>query len=448
MPAASGHDTEPVASIALHTDHYELTMVAAALADGSAGRSSVFECFARRLPGDAEYGVVCGIDAALEAIAEFRFTAAELDGLRSRGVIDDATHRHLDGWWFDGDVDGLADGDLWFPGEPVLTVRAGFADAVVLETVVLSAIGPASSVATAAARLRTAAGDRSLIEMGSRRAHRAFAVEAARAAVVGGFDATSNLAAGARYGVPTAGTAAHAWTLVHPGDGGEQAAFQAQMETLGTGTTLLVDTFDTTQGIERAVAAAHVLGVDGPGAIRIDSGELHSTAEAARAQLDALGATETRIVVSGDLGVDELERLADAPIDGYGVGSHVVGAPSAGFVYKLAEVDGTGVAKASATPGKATIPGRKQVIRHHAHDEALLASELAVVGGAAAEPVAGVEHTTVVTRPLMRAGHLTSPTSPVEATQAAIDRCRRVRATFRPGLRLLSPPAFHEEDAP
>lgn len=436
-----------MASDALHTDHYELTMVAAALAEGTGGRTTTFHCFARRLPGGADFGVVCGVEAALDALEDFSFPEDELDHLEAVGVIDERTRAHLEGWRFHGDVEGLADGDLWFPDEPVLTVTAPFTDAVVLETVVLSAIGPASSVATAAARMREAAGERTLIEMGSRRVHHAFAVEAARAAVVGGFDATSNLAAGRRYGIPTAGTAAHAWTLLHTGADGEEQAFRAQMQQLGTSTTLLVDTFDTAEGIRRAVAAARSLGVDGPGAVRIDSGDLPTESRRAREQLDRAGARDTRIVVSGDLGTDELETLSEAPVDGYGVGTKVVAAPSAGFVYKLVEVDGVGVAKSSGTPGKATIPGHMHVVHHRRGDGSLVASEIRPVREPLPDPARGAESVEVVTDALLHEGRRPRPSDDVGRTTAAIERSHRSRRAFRPQLDRLAP-VTREHPAP
>jgi nicotinate phosphoribosyltransferase len=195
--------------------------------------------------------------------------------------------------------------------------------------------------------------------MGSRRTHEESAVAAARAAYLAGFATTSNLAAGLRYGVPTAGTAAHSWTLLHEK---EADAFRAQVAALGPGTTLLVDTYDIAGGIRAAVEVA------GPelGAVRIDSGDLAVLAHQARAQLDELGATKTRIVLSGDLDEYGLAALATAPVDAYGVGTSVVtgsGAPTAGFVYKLVEVDGRPVAKRSED--KVTRGGRKVAVRRH-----------------------------------------------------------------------------------
>jgi nicotinate phosphoribosyltransferase len=343
------------ASTALLTDMYELTMLAAALADGTAERQCVFELFARRLPDGRRYGVVAGTGRMLDALREFRFGDAELAALQ--GTLDERTLKWLADYRFTGDVDGYPEGELYFPGSPVLTVSGTFADAVVLETLLLSIVNHDSAVASAAARMVTAAGNRPLIEMGSRRTHEEAAVAAARAAYLAGFGATSNLEAGRRYGVPTAGTAAHAWVLLHDD---EVAAFRSQVETLGVNTTLLVDTYDIRQGIERAVEAA------GPelGAVRIDSGDLGVLARQAREQLDALGATRTKIVLSGDLDEYAIASLRAEPVDSYGVGTSVVtgsGAPTAGMVYKLVEVDGSPVAKRSSS--KESRGGRKSALR-------------------------------------------------------------------------------------
>ncbi len=346
-------------STALLTDHYELTMLTAALRDSSARRTCVFEAFARRLPEGRRYGVVAGAARLLDAIGSFRFDPAELEFLAGHGVIDAAARDFLAEYRFGGDVDGYPEGELYFPGSPVLTVQATFAEAVVLETLVLSVLNHDCAIASAAARMVTAAGDRPLIEMGSRRTHEEAAVAAARAAYLAGFAGTSNLAAGRRFGVPTMGTAAHAFTLLH---GSESDAFRAQVDALGVGTTLLVDTYDISQGIRTAIEVAG----PGLGAVRIDSGDLAVLAVQARELLDSLGATGTRIILSGDLDEYAIASLAAAPVDAYGAGTAVVtgsGAPTAGMVYKLVEVDGRPVAKRSEQ--KATHGGRKTAVRRH-----------------------------------------------------------------------------------
>src|SRR6478672_8410877 len=278
----SGSPSTAGVSTALLTDRYELTMVAAALADGTAARQCVFELFARRLPDGRRYGVVAGTGRLLESISRFRFGDQELAALD--GVVDRGTLDWLADYRFSGDVDGYPEGELYFPGSPILTVTGTFADAVMLETLSLSILNHDCAIASAAARMVTAAAGRPIIEMGSRRTHEQAAVAAARAAYLAGFASSSNLEAARRYGVPTAGTAAHAFTLLHDD---ERAAFAAQVQSLGPRTTLLVDTYDITHGIELAVDVAG----SELGAIRIDSGDLGVLARQAREQLDVLGAT-------------------------------------------------------------------------------------------------------------------------------------------------------------
>jgi nicotinate phosphoribosyltransferase len=345
----------PAASTALLTDRYELTMLQAALRSGVADRHTVFEVFARRLPAGRRYGVVAGLGRLLGMLERFRFGPEELVHLAS--FLDDRTLEHLAGYRFAGNIDAYREGELYFPTSPVLTVDASFGDAIVLETLVLSVLNHDAAVASAAARMRVAAGDRQLVEMGGRRTHEYAAVAAARAAYIAGFDATSNLEAGRRYGIPTVGTAAHAFTLAHDR---ERDAFAAQVATSGAAMTVVVDTFDVDDAIRTAVELA------GPelGAVRLDSGDLADGAHRARVLLDALGAERTKIVASGDLDEFAIERLAAAPIDAFGVGTALVtgsGAPTAEFVYKLVARDGEPVAKRS--PSKQTVGGRKWAFR-------------------------------------------------------------------------------------
>ncbi|GAB2990867.1 nicotinate phosphoribosyltransferase [Amycolatopsis acidiphila] len=350
---------ETQGSTALLTDHYELTMLGSALADGTGDRPCVFEVFARRLPDGRRYGVVAGTGRVIDAIADFRFTDAEIAQLGSTGVVDDETLAWLADYEFTGDIEGYPEGELYFPGSPVLTVRGSFNEAVLLETLVLSILNHDSAIASAAARMSAAAHGRPIIEMGSRRTQEYSAVAAARSAYLAGFAATSNLEAGRRYGIPTRGTVAHAFMLLHDS---EEDAFRAQIEKMGTDTTLLVDTYDITKGIETAV---HVAGPE-LGAIRIDSGDVGVLARKAREQLDSLGARDTRIVVSGDLDEYAIASLRAEPVDAYGVGTSVVtgsGAPTAGMVYKLVEVDGRPVAKRSEN--KASRGGQKTALRRH-----------------------------------------------------------------------------------
>ena len=396
--------TPSQASAGLLTDRYELTMLASFIGEGIVGRRAVFECFARRLPSGRRYGLLAGLGRLLPLIEAFRFDADEVDWLASEGVVDAATAEYLREFRFTGDVTGLREGDLHFPGTPVLTVEATLGEGILLETLVLSVLNHDTAIASAAARMVTAAGDRPLIEMGSRRTHEESAVATARAAYVAGFASTSNLAAGYLHGVPTVGTAAHAFTLAHES---EVDAFRSQVATHGPGTTLLVDTYDTEQGIRTAVEVAREVGASGPGAVRIDSGDLAEESRKARRLLDELDAVDTRITVTSDLDEYVITALADAPIDGYGAGTRVAtgsGHPTAGMVYKLVAIEGADgrmrpVAKKAA--GKGSVGGRKTVWR--AFDEhGTLAWEVHAVDNAAV--AVGAEDAHVAQVPLVRGG--------------------------------------------
>ncbi len=347
---------------ALLTDRYELTMLEAALRDGTAGRPCVFDLFARRLAGGRRFGVVAGTGRFLSLLRDFRFDEETLRFLRDERVVDAATLSFLETFRFRGSITGYREGELYFPGSPVLTVTGTFAEAVVLETLALSVLNHDSAVATAAARMSIAAGARPLAEMGSRRAGERSAVAAARAAYIAGFASTSNLEAGRLWGLPTMGTAAHAWTLLHDS---EEQAFRAQIDTLGLDTTLLVDTYDIPRGVETAIRVAGT----GLGGVRIDSGDLPVVARTVREQLDALGATATRITVTSDLDEFAVAALASSPVDAYGVGTSVVtgsGTPTAGMVYKLVarqSTDGGWVAVSKTSAAKQSPGGRKTAFR-------------------------------------------------------------------------------------
>jgi len=393
-------------STALLTDHYEFTMVEAALRNGTGHRRAVFEVFARRLPEGRRYGVVAGTGRLLDAIARFRFDAETLDMLDRAGVVDRPTVDWLADYRFIGDVWGYGEGDCYFPGSPVLVVESTFAEAVLLETLSLSILNHDSAIAAAASRMTMAAGNRPCVEMGSRRTHEQAAVAAARAAYIAGFSSTSNLQARREYGIPTTGTSAHAFTLVHDN---ERDAFTAQVDTLGAGTTLLVDTYDVAEGVRTAVEVA------GPelGAVRIDSGDLVELARQVRHQLDLLGAAKTRIVVTSDLDEFQIAALAAAPVDAYGVGTALVtgsGAPTAGMVYKLVARSVSDAPDAPLRPvakrslAKAGLGGRKWAVRQLDSTGTATAE---TIGTTAAPPEqrGGGSHRELL-RPLIRAGEV------------------------------------------
>ncbi|SDS70805.1 nicotinate phosphoribosyltransferase [Paraoerskovia marina] len=346
----------------LLTDRYELTMLRAALADGTAYRHSTFEVFTRNLPPGRRYGVVAGTGRLLEALADFRFDDDDLAWLSQAGVVDRTTLDFLAKFRFRGTIHGYPEGETYVAASPVLTVTGTFAECVLLETLVLSILNHDSAVAAAASRMTSAAVDRPCIEMGSRRTHEEAAVAAARAAVIAGFGSTSNLEAGRRYDLETTGTSAHAFTLLHDD---EQAAFAGQIAALGPQTTLLVDTYDVAAGVRRAIDVAGT----SLGAVRIDSGDLGSLAVEVRRQLDSLGARDTKIVVTSDLDEHAIAALAVAPVDAYGVGTRLVtgsGHPTCGMVYKLVAREASNgmiepVEKTS--PSKASRGGRKTANR-------------------------------------------------------------------------------------
>ena len=363
-------------STALLTDHYELTMLQAALRSGTAHRRAVFELFPRRLPEGRRYGVVAGVGRALDAIESFAFDPASLAVLSD--VVDERTLEWLASYRFTGDLWGYAEGEAYFPYSPLLIVESTFAEAVLLETLLLSIYNHDSAVASAASRMTLVAGDRPCIEMGSRRTHEEAAVAAARAAFIAGFATSSNLAARQRYGVPTAGTSAHSFTLLHDS---ETDAFRAQVSSLGAGTTLLVDTYD----VEEAVRAGVSIAGPGLGAVRLDSGDLAVQAVEVRALLDSLGATSTRIIVTSDLDEHAIAALAAAPVDGYGIGTELVtgsGHPTCGFVYKLvarSSDSGEMVSVAKRSVDKVSVGGRKYALRRRS-SEGVAEAEVVGVG--------------------------------------------------------------------
>ncbi|MFI9215609.1 nicotinate phosphoribosyltransferase [Streptomyces werraensis] len=414
-----------VPSTALFTDQYELTMLQAALKAGTAERHSVFEIFTRRLPHGRRYGVVAGTGRVLDAVENFRFDEGVLRFLREKAVVDEETSDWLAGYRFSGDIWGYPEGEVYFPGSPVMRVEGSFAECVLLETVILSILNHDSSIAAAASRMSSAAGGRPLIEMGARRTHELAAVAASRAAYIGGFSSTSDLAAGFRYNIPTVGTSAHAFTLLHDT---ERDAFRAQVDSLGAGTTLLVDTYDVAEAVRAAVEVA------GPelGAVRIDSGDLLLVAHRVRQQLDELGARDTKIVVTSDLDEYAIASLAAAPVDAYGVGTQLVtgsGHPTASMVYKLvarAESADPGaplvpVAKKS-TGGKTSVGGRKWAARRRDADGV---AEAEVIGTGEVPPELADRQLLV---PLVRGGEVIA--------REPLDVVRDRHAAARAGLPL------------
>jgi nicotinate phosphoribosyltransferase len=355
----------PVPS-ALATDLYQLTMMAGYDAAGYHARTT-FELFVRDLPDERSYLVAAGLAQALEYLEALAFTGDEIDWLRSLPVFRSVPARFfldvLPAFRFTGEVWAVDEGEVVFAGEPLLRVTAPALEAQLVETALLATIGFQTSVASKASRIVEAARGRSVVEFGSRRAHGLEAARhAARAANLVGFQGTSNVEAGRRFGIPVVGTMAHSWVMTFDD---EVEAFRAYMAVFGSSTTLLIDTYDTVEAARRIVHAGLW-----PAAVRLDSGDLAALAREVRAIFDAGGRAATRILVSGDLDEHRVAALVDAgaPIDAFGVGTAVAtvrDAPAVGAVYKLVDTEHEGrhVAVIKLSTGKTTLPGMKQVWR-------------------------------------------------------------------------------------
>ena len=354
-------------SPAMMTDMYEYTMLDAALKDGTANRKCVFEIFTRHLPEGRRYGVVAGTGRILDALERFHLDDDDLRFLSDRKIVSAETIAWLERFHFSGSIKGYREGEMFFPNSPVLQVEGTFGECTLLETLLLSILNYDCAVASAASRMVTAAKDRPCMDMGGRRTNEWSAVAASRAAVVGGSQGTANLLAAQLYGLKAIGTAAHCFTLVHDS---ERDAFISQIDALGKNTTLLVDTYNIEEAVKTAVEVA------GPelGGVRIDSGDLAALAQRVRNQLDALGATNTKITVTNDLDEYALAALQTAPVDSYGVGTRLVtgsGAPTCAMVYKLTErenADGVMQPVAKKSKDKATVPGRKLAFRSYEYN--------------------------------------------------------------------------------
>jgi nicotinate phosphoribosyltransferase len=345
----------------LLTDLYQLTMAACYVGEGVDQRRSSFELFVRRLPHNFGYLVAMGLAQALEYLEKFRFTAAQLDALKATGIFDQAPAQFWDvlaGGRFTGDVWAVPEGTTVFANEPLLRIEAPLWQAQIVETYLLNTLNYQTLIATRAARLRDVAGDTAqLLEFGTRRAFSPQgSLWAARAALAGGLDATSNVLAALQLGRKPSGTMAHALVMALSAlQGSEDESFEA-FHRYFPGAALLIDTYDAIGAAQRlSVQAASGKTIN---AVRLDSGDLVSQSQQVRQLLP-----DTLIFASGDLDEAEVVRLqaAGAAIDGYGFGTKLVTGSPVNGVYKLVEIDGVPVMKASN--GKETYPGRKQIFR-------------------------------------------------------------------------------------
>lgn len=414
---------------ALLTDLYQLTMLQA-YADEGMDRRAVFELFVRSLPPGRSFMLLAGIEQAVEYLAQLRFAPAELAWLRSAGRLRADVVDRLAAFRFTGDVDAMREGSVFFANEPVLRVEAPIMQAQFVESRLINLVNYATLVASKAARCRLAAPDRLLVDFGLRRAHGAEAgLLGARAAWLGGFDGTATVLAGQRFGIPLYGTMAHAYIEAHEREIDAFARFAAsQPEML----TLLIDTYDTEAGAHRVVELAPALAARGIriGALRLDSGDLLAHARRVRRILDAGGLSAVRLFASGNLDEWRIAALlaAGAPLDGFGVGTHLstsADAPFLDMVYKLQAYDGRPRRKRSE--GKATWPGAKQVWRTHAGDGSLAGDLVALCDEAAPGSAASA-----LLDPVMRGGQRVAPAEPLAALRAhAAAELARLPAALR-----------------
>lgn len=355
-------DIEHPMRAALFTDLYELRMAEAYMGEGMEERA-VFELFFRRMPGERNFIIAAGLEHVLDYLAHWRFSGSDIDYLRRQGEYAPGFLDRLRETRFTGDVWAMREGTPVFPDEPLVRIEAPLFEAQLLETAVLNQIHFQSVIASKAARVVIAAEGRHVVDFGSRRAHGGdAALKAARATWLVGGAGTSNVHAGKLYGVPIFGTMAHSYIQAHES---EERAFEAFAERF-PGTTLLVDTYDTLQGVERAVELMRRRPDLDVNALRLDSGDLADLAKKTRATLDEAGFDRINIFASSGLDEHTIAELIDAgaPIDGFGVGTKLVVAPDApdlDMAYKLVEYAGEGRLKLSSD--KEIYPGRKQVFR-------------------------------------------------------------------------------------
>ncbi|HEX7437355.1 MAG TPA: nicotinate phosphoribosyltransferase, partial [Caldimonas sp.] len=349
---------------ALLTDLYQITMLQAYLEEGMAA-PAVFELFVRKLPPQRNFLVAAGLEQVLQFLETLAFSKVELAWLRSQGGFSSKLLDHLRTLRFEGDVDAMPEGTVFFADEPLIRVTAPLPQAQLVESRLLNLAHFETLIASKAARMVLAAEGRRLVDFGMRRAHGAeAALLAARAAYLAGFDATATTEAGRRFGIPVSGTMAHSFVQAHAS---ERAAFEAFARARPHRPTLLLDTYDTEAAAAKLIDLAPELARDGIaiGGVRIDSGDLAAHAKAVRGMLDAAGLQGVTIFASGNLDEHRIAALiAAAPIDGFGVGTALdtsSDAPAIDAVYKLQHY--AGVARRKRSEGKATWPGVKQVVR-------------------------------------------------------------------------------------
>src|SRR5436305_3586468 len=363
---------------ALNTDLYELTMAAGYFVAGKTKEVATFELSARKLPENRNFLIAAGLQQAVEYLSDLRFSADEIDYLRSLVAFKNAPpefFKFLRDLRFTGDLFALAEGTPVFPNEPIAIIRAPIVEAQLVETYLLSTFGFQTMVASKAIRCVTAAEGRPVVEFGSRRAHSPEAgILAGRAAYIAGCSGTSNSQAGKNFGIPVFGTAAHSWTMAF---GTEEESFRALQNLLGDATVFLIDTYDTIEGARLATKVGQPCW-----GLRLDSGDIVAQSREVRRILDNAGMQAAKIFATNDLNEYRLAEivLSGAHIDAFGVGTQLAtsaDAPALSVVYKLVELRKDKITSYAAqfSDEKSTVPGAKQIYRYPDHDVVALASE-------------------------------------------------------------------------
>jgi nicotinate phosphoribosyltransferase len=415
-----------IADEALRTDLYQLTMLQGYYRERMSD-IAVFELFVRKLPASRGFLVAAGLEQAVDYLRNLRFTSDELDWLGSTGFFDAGFLRQLEQFRFTGDVHAMPEGTVFFAEEPILRVAAPMPEAQFVESRLINILHFQTLIASKAARSVLAAPGKSLVEFGFRRAHGGEAgLLAARACYLAGFTGTATVSAGRHFGMPVFGTMAHSYVQAHRS---ESEAFERFARASPGNAVLLIDTYDTEAGARKVVELAAKLGslnirIKG---VRLDSGDLADHARKVRKILDAGGLTEVIIFASGNIDEYALERLiaAEAPIDGFGIGTRLdtsEDAPYLDCAYKLQEY--AGIPRRKRSEGKATWPGTKQVYRRYDADGLFSGDTI----GLADAPCEG----RALLRPVMRAGELAAPLPPLERIRSyAKDQLDRLPERLR-----------------
>ena len=413
----------------LLTDLYEITMAASYHERGMTGRAT-FDLFVRDLPACRNFLIVAGLEQALDYLEDLTFDEAATEYLRSLRMFDESFLDYLRGFEFTGEVWAVPEGEAVFPPEPLMRITAPLIEAQIVETFLLNCITFQTMIASKAARVSIACGDRRFVDFSLRRDHGADAgLKGSRASFIGGASGTSNVLAGMTYGIPVSGTMAHSYIMAFES---ETEAFRAYARQFPERAVLLIDTFDSEDGARRAAQVARELSAEGinVSGVRLDSGDLGPLARSVRKILDDAGLDEMQIFLSGDLDEYRIKSLLEegAPVDAFGVGTHMgtsADSPSLGGVYKLVE-DERGP-KIKLSTGKATLPGRKQVFRFQSEtfDYDLIGLEAENVPGA--RPVL---------EKVMEGGRRLRAAEPLEDLQ---ERCRSSIGLLPPHLKDLQP---------